>query len=493
MFKMLYNKTIKFSFVADDLPSLVRCPSCEEASQMDSSHQKDCFEAKRSGSKLFTSIVESIKLFMICMLVICLSGTTTQAAIKSGTGLNIDFDAGNDGHEEVKITTNGYLSIGENAPSSNLHVAGTIANTPLSVSGNSSVTIDDSSLVFADSTSGNISLVLPDPSTCVGRQVKIFKTSDNNTVYVSSTNATINNNDFYSLAYGLQSLSVVSNSQSWYIQNSHGSGVNPSDDPLAISTNCILWLDGTNTNSVDVSGNIVERWSDLSPISQGNATSNVVNYRPSYVTNGINGRNSLMFAPNTNPNFLELGLSTSANSISNNGDKTTFSVFQVSNNVPQGTGSFLYTGVDNGNVMLEHWYKDGNIHYKDNGTSTLNEDIGLATSTAIPCISTMYRFNDSITHNLITDSTDETQSFDESNITPPAASIFNKFTIGARPGGTKHFHGLIGEIIIYNKKLSAQEINDVQNYLKVKWGIGVPWTTRDTTKSITRHLQECAS
>jgi hypothetical protein len=46
----------------------------------------------------------------------------------------------------------------------------------------------------------------------------------------------------------------------------------------------------------------------------------------------------------------------------------------------------------------------------------------------------------------------------------------NPYAIGDRAAGARAFDGLIGEILIYNRVLSAAEIAKVETYLAKKWG-----------------------
>jgi hypothetical protein len=141
--------------------------------------------------------LKSLSTALLCLCAfLVLSFYTKQsfAAIRSITG-NIHFDSNNDSTNEMTLNQNG-LGIGVSSPSANLHVTGnTIISDSLTIgstvntskstlhingtlaydlqnvsTGNTTVT---SSIVLADSSSGNITLGLPILSESFVQQIKI--------------------------------------------------------------------------------------------------------------------------------------------------------------------------------------------------------------------------------------------------------------------------------------------------------------------------------
>jgi hypothetical protein len=158
---------------------------------------------------------------------------------------NIQFDIDNDGLHEMELTNIG-LGIGVR-PSSNLHVAGnalitqqlTLGNSSssanLSIGGTYSLsfttvsshqTLGNTSMVFADTSSGNLFLTLPHYSNCLGRWLTVKKKSNTNTLTLNvqgegnidgSTHVVMTSGNS-----GTPSLSLLSSSNQWNIMEQVG-------------------------------------------------------------------------------------------------------------------------------------------------------------------------------------------------------------------------------------------------------------------------------
>jgi hypothetical protein len=402
----------------------------------------------------------------------------TFAAFKSVNQASMDFDSNGDGQPEVTLNSSGEFSIGHANPSSNLHLAGSMAIKPLLASDN--IEIGNHSLVMADTSTGNINLELPNAATCLGRSVNVIKTSANNSVFLS-TNTFINDGNMAVLDQGFNAMTVVSNGQGWNVGKGYGSSTVTS--PLQISTNCILWLDANDFSTlvVDTSGN-VEIWRDKSGKGyEANATA----LKPFYVDsgNGINGKPAISTV--STDGSVEHALSIDAFQMSGS-----LSLFCVSETIEN----------QNNTATSAMWYFN-----KSGGSS--NPSLSLRNGSGE--ISFDYNFNDfnNVSKRLV-DIPDDA-SYDQPQIISSCVNIIdNKFNLeyyessgnyvqatqssaniqnldtGSGDSGeltlfrqkqhtnqNRFFHGKIGEIIFYNKLLNDAEKHKVINYLKVKWGI----------------------
>ena len=233
-----------------------------------------------------------------------------QADIKSRTG-TINFDVNRDGNYEM-VLVGGNLGIGTSNPSANLHVAGnaqiqngnvgigvTNPTSTLHVSGTvgygyetitTSSTLGNKAISIVDTSSANINIYLPNPSTTTGRIYKIKKISPNQSLNITGNGYLIDN--VYSITMTTSStgspyLSLISNGSKWFILskdgqsslndgniwlNSSGNGYasHPSNwlNGVAPSSNTAVTFNGTNSDNVIWDLNIpVTEWTQASDYS----------------------------------------------------------------------------------------------------------------------------------------------------------------------------------------------------------------------------------
>lgn len=209
------------------------------------------------------------RLIASCTLAMC-HALPCFATLASETG-ELNFDTSSDGNHEMRLNATG-LAIGTNlSPSANLHVAGnviisdtvligaqhstnntlhvhgTISYEPQKVSsGNHTV---ESSIVFADTSSGNIVLSLPPVSSSLGMVVTIKRTSLNHNVYLTTAGSNIGEMTTAVLGQGtMQSIRLMNSGSSWLVlDNTESSALNE-----VASSNLFLWwaLNETSGNSI---------------------------------------------------------------------------------------------------------------------------------------------------------------------------------------------------------------------------------------------------
>jgi hypothetical protein len=238
----------------------------------------------RSKSKLQAdfAIKHKLKGLNTALLCLCaflvLSFYTNQsfAAIRSNTG-NIHFDSNNDSTNEMTLNQNG-LGLGVSSPSANLHVTGNTiisetlvvggtvntSNSTLHINGSlayalqsissGSNTIVTSSIVLADTSTGDITLGLPILSESIGQQITIKRTSLLNSVFIGGGAGNIDGYITRIISPGnTTSLTLINTGTSWTILQSSAEITTEE----TASSNLFLWwaLDETSGNTIaDTSG-----------------------------------------------------------------------------------------------------------------------------------------------------------------------------------------------------------------------------------------------
>ncbi|MBF0197384.1 MAG: LamG domain-containing protein [Planctomycetes bacterium] len=125
-----------------------------------------------------------------------------------------------------------------NPSSSNLHVHGTIAYSSQTLSSGTNLMPTSDSIIFADTSNGNVFIQMPDPSTIANQIFTIINTSDQNSLFISGMGNTIDNHSTLSFPSGDQpSLRIFYSGSQWYILN-HSSS---EDLKEAAGDNLTLW------------------------------------------------------------------------------------------------------------------------------------------------------------------------------------------------------------------------------------------------------------
>ena len=176
---------------------------------------------------------------IILNLIIFFLNCYAFASVISTSG-NIQFDTSNDGSIEMNLSAHGLsiakpiasanldvsgngivsdtLTVGtSNTGSSNLYVSGTFGYGFQTVSDNA--TLGNSSIVFADSSSDNITLTLPYAGNVRGRIYTIKKRSDSNNIWIVGGGNFIDNLSTAELSNttgGQSYLKVMSDGSQWY-------------------------------------------------------------------------------------------------------------------------------------------------------------------------------------------------------------------------------------------------------------------------------------
>lgn len=224
-------------------------------------------------------------------MVMLLGITGLLANVTSRTG-SVTFDVNRDGQKEATLSTGGLkigtgtasanLHVGGNsiitgsvavgsstAPSSNLYVAGSVSMSVYSAMAGTSV-IDDSSVVLANTSSGNVFISLPDPRVSAGRMVTVKRVSTSNNLTIGGGGGNIEGYEsVLEIPSGSQlpSYVFVSDGTQWFIMSSLLA--NPTEANSSLSDNLILRWDLNET-----SGNVVFDSSGSTNTYTGNLSNN---------------------------------------------------------------------------------------------------------------------------------------------------------------------------------------------------------------------------
>ncbi len=245
--------------------------------------------------------------------------------------------------------------------------------------------------------------------------------------------------------------------------------------------NLTLWLETTLdgsvtsvTNGISPSNNdAISNWNDLNPQTENSkrvvASQNTAAFRPLYITNGIGGLPSISF-DGTND---RLRTATGANTPIGAGDDTytMIAVWKYDSNASNANRCIMYEGgatVSN-NSIAELYIGTDNI----SGFSASNNNYTQPSVTKGTPYITIIRANHTLASNNVSLFYNSRTASTGSSGAPSSLSLDNSFfEIGALENGAwDHFHGLISEIIIFDRNLKNSEITEIQDYLSKKYNI----------------------
>lgn len=402
-----------------------------------------------------------------------------SADVKSTTG-SILMDVNSDGVQEAVLNTTGF-GIGTIAPSANLHVAGnSIVTGAMVIGGNTntsgsnihlsgsmgmtSVTLagntalGENSLVFADTSAGNVWLYLPAPSSVIGRTYMIKKVSNSNKLYINGSSAlidgagqwTMNNSSSETRPY----LNLISSGNAWYILDSL-SGGNLHWTPANL--NAEAWYDAAEVSTIVSSSGNVSQWTDKS--GKGLHLSASGTAMPRTGSEVIHGHNVLVFNGSTSR------MTTASNPF--HPTITNAAVFMVVNIKSINSSTLFSISGNTTNRWQSHFPNNGGTLYFDCGNigTTPSGRISIASGfTANQVV--LAGFYGSLTENKqqvwvdgvikVEDASGHTVSTD-TNMSLGWQSNYDEFSIG--------------EWIIINGTVTNETREKIEGYLAHKWGL----------------------
>jgi hypothetical protein len=247
-------------------------------------------------------------------------------------------------------------------------------------------------------------------------------------------------------------------------------------DPTSIA-NLKLWFDGSDSSSMIVSSGSVSQWNDKSG-SGFNATQGTGANRPTLVTNVLNGKSVVRF--DGSDDYLSFGTSQVFN------DTLGYTVITVFKCTATGFAKTLFEANAGNSRWLRYDVAIGDTTYGDISVSTNNGDANvrtgaiLSTSSFAKIVVTYNGSGNATPSNYViaknnTIVASHAAVKEDTNVNPLAGSAFvagtaNKIGIYG-DGSSNPFQGDIAEIILYNRKLTDNELASLTAYLKAKWNI----------------------
>ena len=396
---------------------------------------------------------------------------TLNAAIKSSTG-NILFDSNSDSQIELILNSTGLglgtspssnlhvsgnsvisnsLIIGSslNTSSSNLHVSGTLGYNFQNASNN--ITLSNNSIILADTSTGDVTLRTPNTTNLDGRVYQIKKTNSTGNLYIYTEKATIDGEAYLKLGESsdsnLPSAKIICSSGNWFALSSSG------NSSIVSSDNLISWW------KLDVDYNDNRAWDSSGqgnhPYLQGTNF-----FHSNYSTTGISG-NALSFdAASSHKIYLNFDSHMDL-------ERTdAFSIFCwiKTSNADSYIISKMLSSSQTGYYMAT-FHSTGKLTVNLANTTTTNE-LREVTTTADELDDDQWHqvgftydgSSSSAGLKLYIDGQEKTTDVSYDNL---SSTILNddKAYLGARDGlGSDRFDGLMDDIRIYNKVLSASEI-----------------------------------
>lgn len=233
----------------------------------------------------------------------------------------------------------------------------------------------------------------------------------------------------------------------------------------------VLWLDASDDTTIIKDGsNLVSQWDDKS--GQGNnATQGTGVEQPVYGSNTINGRNVLTFDDTNSENMLI----SSFGSFMSGSDKvcTVFTVFKHRETASQYMWGFGRSTNDApiyaAQISSSQTYKP---QKRDDASSIKTPEGSTAITTGTAYIAAQVIDSTGTDVDVYINGTQDIAAGD----IDVGTTTIDEFMVGGVPFASAPFlpwNGDIGEIIIYNRSLSTEEITQVNNYLSNKWGISI--------------------
>lgn len=402
------------------------------------------------------------KFLLRCFTFVLFHSFWVHADVSSTSG-NIHFIP--TGSEKVMTLNANRLGIGTESPSANLHVVGNVivesgqvslgttsANSTLHINGSigfgvttytSSATLGSNSLIFADSSAGDMTLTLPYAANVTGRIYKIKKISSSANLFLESDSLIEGDALAYKLSQtssALPAVQLISNGTEWQVLSSMGN--------QGLSDNLLLWY------TFDESSGAVAN--DSGPNAYHG---NLINFSSTTRTSGKIG-NALDFdgADDYVDSYQQLlnGLS-----------QFSFSCWVKSDSLVSGS-------YDMTQAAIWHDGKTGLGFRNSNLRVMVGKSSGLARSRITDTFSgaTWYHFvsvydgsgatNDDKVKHYIDGNLNSNTNFGSDTVPTTVVASGNLYIGGAADfptGNGNFFNGLIDDVRVYNKALDAQEVN----------------------------------
>lgn len=244
----------------------------------------------------------------------------------------------------------------------------------------------------------------------------------------------------------------------------------------------IILYDNTYTNPAQISGlvyrlsalvpssitmdgsNAVSQWNDLSP-SPANATQAFASAQPIYTTNSINGRPAIVFDGSNDA--LSAGTASKLNLLPGT---DSFTVVVFHKNATNEAGTFISKAAA---TAAQRQYQFVIV------TNTLSTVIGGTTKAFSSTVTggngkmIITTVSTSAVNNYVDNVADAGNPGTIGSATLSLSTLIGarRPTDGVDSGSASNYKGALGEILVYNKVLSAAEMTQLKNYSTTAWGM----------------------
>jgi prepilin-type N-terminal cleavage/methylation domain-containing protein len=265
-----------------------------------------------------------------------------------------------------------------------------------------------------------------------------------------------------------------------------------SSSPVNSMKDLILWLDATSASSVNDSlgdGDLVDKWSNIS--SQQSPKTNFIQsketHKPTYKTNGINGIPTLSFLTDdylTSDSSISISPNYSFFVVFNTSDSTgeIADIFGLNKDTDTNDNNSNYEGsatvfeINSDNTIRSLYRSTVSSSGGDSSTSskTINLKSNYIMSYSRNFASkneSLWINNEAFIGNGATTPSVTNGVFEKTNLYGVIGKLGDRDVLAETAARKRIFNGQISEIIIFDRALMKDEIDDVEKYLSKKYSI----------------------
>lgn len=244
------------------------------------------------------------------------------------------------------------------------------------------------------------------------------------------------------------------------------------NSPLIYMEGITLWVEATSKNSFDDeepgNGDVIENWHliDYKSLNKDTLTQSNADYRPVYSSSEMNGRPGVKFDGN---NDL-LKKSYLYSELFGTEDLTIF-IVQKHDSTDSTTTTFRWiTGTK---LVGLHAPEGSNIHFDYGDYSVDNYRYSPVATNFSDAVKMITLKKDGASADVRVNGSSIGSNISAFNGAIAPSTSGNLYLGNEKDDGTStyNFKGLIGEFVIFNKALTDDEINSVEDYLSQKWAI----------------------
>lgn len=224
-----------------------------------------------------------------------------------------------------------------------------------------------------------------------------------------------------------------------------------------------MWFDGADTSTITTVSGAVSRWN--SRVGGITATQTTANNRPEYRASGMNGKGALYFdgnndqlTTNYNANLLTGYVSYAIAVIPDAAMVNTKTNFEPVLFARGSTANGIHVNTSSSPKRWTISYRNGLFNSTAGGDVAASSQVVLATINATT----------------LTVRVNGVQGTQEGTFASGSNETNAVFQIAQDGSQARFFPGVISEILLYSRTLTASEMLSVEKYLSKKWGVTLP-------------------